>query len=85
MPTLAGGGAGGGGGGSRGAARGTRGWVACCRAQLRSHTHLAPTLPPPPPRQPLTSPSQMEEDFMKAARKIAEGKKLESKMEYSKV
>ena len=27
----------------------------------------------------------MEEDFMKAARKIAEGKKLETKMDYSKV
>ena len=27
----------------------------------------------------------LEEDFMKAARKIAEGKKLESKLDYTKV
>ena len=27
----------------------------------------------------------LEEDFMKAARKIAESKKLESKMDYTKV
>ena len=27
----------------------------------------------------------IEEDFMKAARKIKEGKKLESKMDYSKI
>jgi hypothetical protein len=29
--------------------------------------------------------AQMEEDFMKAARKIQEGKKLESKLDYTKV
>jgi hypothetical protein len=36
----------------------------------------------PPPTPPS---AQLEEDFMKAARKIQEGKKLESKLDYTKV